>query len=344
MADVVAGLDFLADPALPPEARLAVFYGEDFFLIRQSVLELRRRLLPDEDAEFSLSRFDGPSARWSDVMDELATISMFAPLRLVVVESADEFVTQNRPSLERFAGKSQGTSVLALALKQWRPDTNLGKAALAKGLVVNCQPPAEFRLRAWLKSWCKSKYQASIDAEAVARLLEIVGPETGLLDQELAKLAAAAPKRAIAAALVEELVGGWRVKTIWAMLDRALAGKPGEALDELDRLLAVGEPPIALLAALSTSLRKMAHAARIVERVRLKGGSISVKEALEEAGVKSQFLGKTEADLRRLGRVRAGSLYRRLLECDLSLKGASQLAPRLVLEELVIELARPVRA
>ena len=40
---------------------------------------------------------------------------------------------------------------------------------------------------------------------------------------------------------VRELVGGWRTKTTWDMLDLAAAGNAGRAILELDRLLSAGE-------------------------------------------------------------------------------------------------------
>ncbi len=48
------------------------------------------------------------------------------------------------------------------------------------------------------------------------------------------------------------------------MLDAALAGDTRQAMLQLDRLLLAGEAPIALLAQIGASLRRLAAAARIV--------------------------------------------------------------------------------
>ena len=104
-------------------------------------------------------------------------------------------------------------------------------------------------------------------------LLEIVGPELGRLDQELAKLAllSSSPSRQAGVAqitrqLVEQTVGGWGAKTAWSMIEAALDGNAAEALVQLDRLLLAGEEPIALLAMMSGSLRRLAAATRIIEQ------------------------------------------------------------------------------
>ena len=62
---------------------------------------------------------------------------------------------------------------------------------------------------------------------AAVLLLELgFGPEFGLLDQELAKLALYADKSGkVTEKLVQELGGGWRTQTAWELIDAALFGR-----------------------------------------------------------------------------------------------------------------------
>jgi DNA polymerase-3 subunit delta len=125
------------------------------------------------------------------------------------------------------------------------------------------------------------------------------------------------------------------------MLDAALAGNAREALVQLEQLLLAGEQPVGILAQISASLRRFAAAARLIERAESARRKVSLRQVLEEVGVKSFVLAKTEAQLRQVGRVRAQRLYRELLEADLALKGASSspARARLVLEELIARLS-----
>ena len=143
--------------------------------------------------------------------------------------------------------------------------------------------------------------------------------------------------------MVHSAVGGWRTKTAWDMLDATLTGDGRTAPVQLDRLLSGGEVPIALLGQISASLRKLAAAARLIERGEAVRRPVTLRQALERAGFKPFLLGKAEAQLRHLGALRAGQLYRWLLEADLALKGASSSGPRsrLVLERLILRLATP---
>ena len=81
--------------------------------------------------------------------------------------------------------------------------------------------------------------------------------------------------RVITRELVEQTVGGWRAKTAWTMIEAALDGNAAGALVQLDRLLLAGEEPIALLAMMSGSLRRLAAATRIVEQAEAERRRIS---------------------------------------------------------------------
>jgi DNA polymerase-3 subunit delta len=196
----------------------------------------------------------------------------------------------------------------------------------------------------WLATWARSHHGLTLPLESAEAMVEAIGPELGLLDQELAKLAGVVGDTGrVTLELVEEYVAGWRVKTAWSMLDAALEGQAGEALAQLDRLVQSGENPIGILAQIAATLRRLAAATRVIEQAEAEGRRLTLRAALERAEVKPFAIGRAEGQLRRLGRKRAGGLYAALLEADLALKGASS-AParaRIVLERLVACLAAP---
>jgi DNA polymerase-3 subunit delta len=225
--------------------------------------------------------------------------------------------------LEHYAQRPKQASVLVLDVKTWPSTTRLYKALAESGLQIECRFPPPARLLKWLTAWSRTHHRALLEPEAAERLAETVESDLGLFDQELAKLASLAGiDGTITAALVDEAVGGWRAKTAWEMLDAALDGDPRAALRQLDRLIVAGEVPIALLAQISSSLRRLAAAARVVVQAEGARRSVSLRQALEQAGVKPFLLGKIEPQLRKLGRDRASQLYRWLLEADLALKHA----------------------
>lgn len=342
MVKPIHAVEYLAQPPedVPP---VCVAFGDEPFLKRHVLARLRAAVLGGDDGEFSLSVFDGPDAELKDVLGELATRAMFGGgRRLAVVEAADEFVTRYRSELEDYVARPASRGVLVLVLDSFPSNTRLYKAALAAGLVVDCSAPPQAKLGKWLGDWAKQTHHVRLPSAAAEQLIEIIGPELGLLDQELGKLALlAGPDQSIIPEMIAQAVGGWRAKTTWEMLDAAMAGQTREALEQLDRLLAAGETPIGLLGQISASLRRLAAATRLVLQAEQSGRRIALRSVLEQAGVRSFVLQKTERELRRLGRDRGAKLYRWLLEADLDLKGASNLPPRLILERLIVRLAVP---
>ena len=335
--------DYLAQPQKHAPRAVCVVFGDELFLRRQALRAIRRVVLGGDEGEFSLSTFDGSTAELADVLGELATVAMFGPgQRLVVVEGADEFVSRYRAELEDYVSRPTGRGVLVLDVKSFPGNTRLYRAVVAEGLAIDCNCPKAAPVARWLGSWAKQAHQVQLPQGAAEMLVEMIGTELGLLDQELAKLALMTGSgEKITAEMVGRLAGGWRVRTAWEMLDAALAGQAHEAMTQLDRLLAAGESPVGMLAQVSASLRRLAAATRLVRQAEAAGRRITLRAALEGAGVPSFTLRKTEEQLRRLGRQRGGQLYRWLLEADLDLKGASALPPRLILERLILRLAAP---
>jgi len=331
-------IDYLAAPDKYPARPVCVVFGDDPFLKRHTRARLRNALLPSGDADFSLSVFEGRTAQLREVIEELATVAMFGGgKRLVVVEEADHFVSRYRPELEDYVAAPKPTGSLILDVKVWPANTRLYKAVAKGGLQVDCSSPPPATLTRWLASWAKGIHDVQLPLSAADLLVDMIGPELGLLDQELAKLALmTGPGGRITPEMVSRSVGSWRAKTTWEMLDAALAGNVGEALVQLDRLLLAGESPVGLLGQISASLRRFAAATRLVLQAEAAGRRIALSDALEQAGVRRFVLQKAERQLRQIGRHRGEQLYRWLLQADLDLKGGSSLPPRLILERLIL--------
>ncbi|MDZ4782695.1 MAG: DNA polymerase III subunit delta [Planctomycetia bacterium] len=346
MAAALNALDWLSKS--PPKAYpgVCVAYGDDAFLKRLVLSRLRKGILGDGDGEYSWDELDEKETKVAlrDVLDELSTVSLFGSgKRVVAVLNADEFVTRFRPQLEDYVAKPRDTGVLILDVKTWPANTRLFKAVAASGLQIECKGPSADRASGWLVQWAGERHQAKLERPAAELMVDIVGPELGLLDQELAKLASAAGEQPIDVALVRDLVGGWRAKTAWELIDAALGGQSSEALQQLDRLLSGGEHPLAVLGPLGWSLRQMGAAVGVLEQGDAAGRKPSLRTAMEQAGVKPFVIGKVEKQLMRLGRQRGSQLLRWLLEADLAMKGSSSSnhRARLVLEELICRLSAP---
>jgi DNA polymerase-3 subunit delta len=310
-----------------------VLHGDEDFLRRQVVLALRGWVLGG-DGDFSFSSYPGDKVEWSAVRDELETLPFLGGHRLVVIDSADPFVTRYRTHLEKYVQSPSATGVLVLDVRAWPSNTRLAKLVDDASTLV-CKSPSANRLPEWCSRWAAKQHGKQLPAPAAQLLVSLVGPEMGLLDQELAKLATyVGEAERIEASDVDRLVGNSRAQDIWKIFDAMAAGRAGEALAILGRLFDQGEEPLRILGAFGWQLRPLARAARLHAQGRPLGA------ALAEVGMPEWKARSAEQQLRHLGRRRIDRLYDWLLEVDLGLKGSSQLPARTLLERLVVRLAR----
>ena len=328
-------LEFLAKK--PPRQPIYALSGDEDFLKRRCREAIIARVLGGADASFAIANYAGDKLDFSTVKNELETLPFLAPARIVVVEQADPFVTAHRESLERYAAKPSGIGVLVLEVKSFPETTKLAKALPAAAKLA-CKAPPPYKLAEWLSGWAKSAHGKAISADAAGTLLERVGPQMGLLDQELEKLAVAIGARPeIAAADVEKLVGRSRAANVFRILDAVGEGKAGEAFGVLAELFEEGEDPLGILGPMTAQLRKLAAAGRLIAT------GMPAGPAMDAAGVPSWPAARQSFDrqLRHLGLRRLEQLTEWLIEINLGLKGGSQLPPRLQVERFLVRLARP---
>jgi DNA polymerase-3 subunit delta len=313
-----------------------VVMGDAEFLRRQVIGAIRGLVLGNEADAFGLSTYAGDKAIFGDIYDELSTLPFLSPRRLVIVENAEEFVTEARPLLEKYTGAPSANGVLVLDVKSWPSNTKLAKLIDADSTIL-CKTPPPYKLADWCVRWTPAHHGKDIAMPAAKLLVDLVGVDMGQLDQELQKLAiyVGSAKR-IEADDVDRLVGSSRMENTFKIFDAVGAGNPGAALKILDRVLDQGDEPMRVLGACSMQLRRLATAARAHEL----GQPLLV--ALEMVGVPPFARDAAAQQLRHLGRRRVARLFDWLLEVDLGLKGSSQLPERTILERLVVQLARPI--
>jgi DNA polymerase-3 subunit delta len=275
--------------------------------------------------------------------------------RVVVVADADDFVSEHRAALEDYAAAPRENAILILEVTTWPSNTRLAKAVTSGGLTIKCQTPTggreltEFmrQLKDWLIGMARRDFDAELQRPAVDQLVELLPTEPGVLYQEVARLSLlAAPSMKMDARLVEDNVGGWRTRKTWDMIDAAADGRTAEALEQLDRLWSAGEEAFGLLPQMASTFRKFAAAVRLFDQAERQRRPISVRQALERAGMPPFKLGDAERQLKQIGRPRGRQLYRWLLAADLEIKGynSTKERSRRVLETLILRLSPEANA
>ncbi len=328
----VSAVEFLSSKDVAVAHGVLVMYGPERFF-RPEILH-RIPGVSGEDSESSITRINGDKAEIREVMTELRTVSMFGDQRIVLIEDADDFVSANRPVLEKYVASPAKGSLLILDVKTWPKTTKLYKLVEKEGLAVECAELTGANLLKWLQRVAKDEYGKSMDRESAALIVQLAGDGVGMLLQEVAKLASlVGDLPEITREDVVKVVGGWRTETTWVMLDAVRDGNAGKALEALDKLMMAGEAPQKVLGGVTFTFRKLAEA---TERAR---AGTPLRDAISGSGIFPNAIGASEAYLRRIGFERASRILQLLIEADTEMKGGSRVDPKLLLERLFVRLA-----
>lgn len=355
--------EFLKEPVGESPVGICVLVGKERFLKTLAMNHFRGQDADDgtgrgdedtDDSSFTISRFDGPSAQWSDVHDELSTRSLFGGggPRIVFVDDADKFVSANRDRLEKYADGQGGTGLLVLVVDTWLKTTKLAKLVASKGVTVDCGPPLKSaksksadptQVIQWLIERAKSSYGFDLPKQAGQLLFDLTECEFGRMDQELQKLALFADaKGKVSMEICKQMIGGWRTRTTWDAIEAALAGDSGRALDLLDLIFRGGEVPLAIFGSIAWSLRRYGNATEDVLRQVRSGRRPSMQTAIKDAGLGGWGGANAEAELKQVGSGRAKQIHQWLLETDIQLKRShsDEKRGRLAIEKLFVKMSK----
>ena len=349
MAAVTHCFEILLGDKLPRELpEVVVAFGDDAFLRRETTHALLALAgIEADDARF----FDGEECEWVDVHDELATLSLFESegRRIAIVTRADKLITAARPQIEKWCESPAESSLLILQPSTLPSNTKLYKIASKRGWCIGCtlptsgprsKTPSMSELKKWIRAWAKLKHDLQVSASQATIILDAVGPDCGLLHQELAKLALYTDdKGKLTDDAIRQHVGTWRTRTMWEIADAVADGRVAEALEQLQHVFASGEHPMAVVPQISWSLRRFGNAAELIMQGQRTGRKLSLQAAISQCGFWGRDVQLAEGRLRRIGSERATQILDWLLELDLKTKGTHSTTSRAIfaLEEFCLK-------
>ncbi len=286
--------------------------GTDPFLLGEALADLLGRLAGEVD-DMGSTRVDGSRAALAEVLDEVRTLSLLGGRRVVVVEEADPFVSTHRAAMERYCESPSGGGCLILLCRSMPKNTRLYKIITKTGTVVTTEAPKGRGVVSWLMSRARTAHGKTLSQPAAQRLREHLGDALGVLDAELAKLAAYAGTRAeIVPADIDALTGHHREEKVFAVTDAMSAGDTAAAIEHWEQVLATDRAaPGRAIAGLAWGIRRLLATRRDFEV------GVSVRELSRRMYMEPGILEQ------RLRRVTVDSLeaqQRDLLRADLEVK------------------------
>lgn len=345
-----------------------ILHGQDELARSEALAELKGRMGDDTTLYLNTSYLEGEETSVSELKFACDTVPFLGDRRLVIArglltrleaQAGEEEQKFRKELLDYLPRLAETTRLIFLEPESLPPDNPFLKLARTSGhgYVIECQPPEEGKLAAWVMERARAK-GGRIERSAAEELALFVGRNTRLLDQELEKLLLyvreARPTevdldmatgyvsgvrryvevtRPVTVEDVRLLVSYAREHTVFELID-AIGRKDGpQALRLLRRLAEAGEHPMRLLAMVIYRFRTLVQVKELGERgqaqediaISLGYRPFVVLRALEQAKNFSWPL--------------LEAIYRELLAVDVSIK-RGQSEPMAALEVLVARLCQ----
>lgn len=317
--------------AAGPLKPVYAIYGNNQFEFREALALLRKRVAQDGDSDLSIVELPRDQRDLAVVMDALQTAPMFVSTRMVIIQSADQFVNQHRKTLEKYLENPSPTGVLVLTLEKWNRTTRLAKAVEKLGGDISCWlPRSSDQLMTWTTSRARSAYGKKLDIRAAEMLMNLCQDEPASIDGELTKLAifvGDAPQITEADVLAGAMSYG--ADNPFDLADKIMQGDHLGALRVADGLISEGMPAVALVGILRSSFRRLLYLVLLAQR---DGRAAAMKTVT--------YPKEREAMAPRLSQYTSGGVirgYRALLEADVAAKSTGSDTRRIV-EKLIMNL------
>ena len=322
--------------------RLYIFHGEEVFLLRHYLGELRRLLVDDLTESFNFTRLNNETFELQTFVDAVDSFPMMAEHTMVQVDDVDIFKLPEgeRNKLAEVFGDipEHCTVVLTFETVAWKPDKRLKKlwdAIDGNASVVEFAKQDQRDLIAWIQRHFAAR-KKSISPDLCAYLIDITGGTMTALAGEIAKVAAYSGADAICKADIDAVVEPVMDAVVFQMTDLLSQGKYGPALEKLQTLLKMQQEPIAILGAVGSHFRRISTARTLLDNGRPTG------ELMKLCGIADYAARKTVDAARRCTPEFFRKAAELVLETDYKMKTSFDEQERL-LEMLILQLAQEAR-
>lgn len=315
-----------ASSRLTADMRIVALIGSDAYL-RIEDAKAFAELLNKTYGGLQTFRFDGESVDLATLMDELRSFGLMERHKLVILDSADEFLAgqpSHRAAFERYLEKPVEDATLMLRATSMKMTGRFERALQAAGAVRSCDPPTEAGAVKWCILRGEKQYAATVEPDAAALLVQRLGTDLAHLDSELGKLTNAVdPGQPVTAEAVRAMVGMSREEKAWILEEAILTGEPRRALMQQRQLQDVSRIADELVRWVQMDLCRKAHAvARMAESGHVDFG------AMRAIGI---YTPPSQQAIRRVANppaARFAQLLRRCVEADAAVKGGRANQPR----------------
>ncbi|KPJ54654.1 hypothetical protein AMJ47_03815 [Parcubacteria bacterium DG_72] len=305
---------------------LIFLYGQDTYRSREKLNEIVEHYKKTHQSGLNLRYFDAKNLSFQELKDELQIVPMFQEKKLFVL--AD--IASNQEFKESFMKNSKkildsDNVILFYEGGEVKKDSFfnlLKKQAKTQAFEVL----AGQKLKKWLAKECE-KHQASIDPQALNRLIEYVGNDLWQLSNEVQKLAAFKKGKEITVKDVMLLVKPKIETDIFKTIDAIALKNKKQALNLLHKHLEKGDNPLYLFSMINFQFRNILCIKDLME----KG------KPLARSGLHPFVVRKSYQQAQRFSFDELKKIYQKIFQVDYNIK-TGKVEAQTALDLLIAEL------
>lgn len=309
---------------------LYLVFGDEQFLVDETVKLLKTKALPNGIDDFSFDQFYYPETSAGHVKDTVETLTMMSPCRVVVYKIGKGLKESEWEELSPVFENPVPTTTLIVVADKVDKRKKYYRQINENGAVVELKRPFENQVASWIE-YIAYRHDVKLASGVVALIHQFVGSNLGEINNEMLKLKQfiGNEQRAVSEDDVMRLVSRSRIDSVFDLANAIGRRDRAHALVCLANLLEHGQNEVGVLSLITRHVRIL-HSVREGIAAGLSGARLST-----QAGVPQFFLQEYVTQSRGWPPDRLTKTLQALHETDKALK-SSPVSSHIWLENFVI--------
>lgn len=234
---------------------LYFFFGEEPYLINQAVNYLKVCVLHGSAADFNYSSYYAGDVDILQVRDEVETLPMMAPRRLVILREVQDLSDKEWAALEPLFETPVESSVFLLVGSKIDKRKKFFKHLYEQSQFVEFKKPFENQIPGWIRHICKG-HDLTISDEGVQLVHRLVGNQLTEIESEILKLKDfLGDRKNIELEDVAQCVSKKREENVFDLTESLGEGDKVQSLVRLVQLLDQGQNEVGIVSLVARHMR-----------------------------------------------------------------------------------------
>lgn len=322
--------DFYRQLEVAPPS-LILLYGEETYLIEQTVKRIRAAVIGTATDHFNDHRFGGKGSTAAAILDAAYTYPVLAPRKLVTIHGFDQMSAHEQDNLISYLDQPAPETCLLLVAGKIDSRRKFFLEFKKKGVVFKFDPLKDGDVPDFARRGLQRR-GVKISRDALDLLCTLLSNNLHEVEAELDKLVLYVGERQqITITDVEAIVSRGRTESVFELGTAIGLGNMARALTLVRRFAAASEPPLLVLNLITGHYR-------LLWKVRsLQSRNVPVADIAKSVGRPPFVVKRLVEQGRRFSRRDFINAYQLFVDTDLAIKSSGG-DPEALLERMVIRL------